>query len=170
MLSWYSVQWSQAMLGPDSWWRGIKLGLCLCWLVQLCLQEVDTSSPGMTSLRKLGRSGHGLVQKKYNKGEKGCDRADYGQTAPSRGFELNTSICEEGKEDQVPSQRILEQAQPAVSERAGVGCPCLVSKNRSQCRHRWQILKWGWPCRCCPLLCHTACLARWPSWELPHDH
>lgn len=131
----------------------------------------DTGSPGMPSLRKLGRSGHGLVQRSTNKGEKGCGQSRLWANSPKQeALELNTSICEEGKEDQVPSQRILEQAQPAVSERAGVGCPCLVSKNRLQCRHRWQILKWGWFCRCCPLLCHTVCLARWLSWELPHDH
>ena len=138
----------------------------------------DTGSPGMGVTVKSAKSEEAgmiwawLDSKKYNKGRKGVwTEHTVGQLRPKqKALELNTSICEEGKEDQVWSQRILEQVQPPVLERAGAGYPRLVSKNRLQWRHRWPTLKLGWFCRCFPLLCHTACLARCLSWELPHDH
>lgn len=69
----------------------------------------DTGSPGMGVTVKSAKSEEAgmiwawLDSKKYNKGRKGVwTEHTVGQLHPKqKALELNTSICEEGKEDQV---------------------------------------------------------------------
>lgn len=148
----------------------VKLGLCLCWLVQLfserCWFSWDDKS------EEVGKIWAWLETKKYKQGGKRLwTEQTMGKQPQAGGFGTqHFHLWRRKRGSKVPSQRILEQAQPQLWRELVAGCPRLVSKNRLQCRHRWQILKWGWFCRCCPCSATPLVWLGGCPWELPHDH